>query len=46
MEISTFYFKTFMIQGGNFSKFAINLYMTYERGLVIIDINMACDLSI
>ena len=35
-----------MIQGGNFSTFSINFYGTYERGLVITDAIMACDLSI
>ena len=47
MEISTFHFRTFMIQGGNFSKLSINLkYRTYEREVVDIDITMACDISI
>ena len=35
-----------MIQGGNFSKFSIHFYRTYERGVVDIDITMACDISI
>ena len=47
MEISTFHF----ISGppwsnGNFSKFSINFYRTYEKGVVGIDITMACDISI
>ena len=33
-------------RGGNFSKFSINFYRTYERGVVDIDITMACDISI
>ena len=34
-----------MIQGGNLSKKSINIYGTFERGLVIIDVTMACDIS-
>ena len=30
----------------NFSKLSINVYGTYERGLVIIDITMACHFSL
>ena len=45
MEISTFHFRTSMIQGGQiFIK--INFYRTYERGVVDVDITMACDISI
>merc|ERR1712154_447398 len=29
----------------NFSKFSIHFYRTYERGVVDIDITMACDIS-
>ena len=32
--------------GGNFSKFSIIFYGTYEIELLIIDITMACDISI
>ena len=46
MEISTFNFRASMIQGVIFSKCAINFYRTYERGVVDIDITMACDISI
>ena len=46
MEISTIVFRTSMIQGGNSSKIWINFYRTYERGVVDIDITMACDISI
>jgi len=43
MEISTFHFRTSIIQGG-FSKFSINFYRAYESGVVVIDITMACDI--
>ena len=33
-------------KGGNFSKFSIDFYRTYEREVVDIDITMACDISI
>ena len=33
-------------KGGNFSKLSIICYGTHERGLVIIDITIACDISI
>ena len=46
MEISTFYFRTSMIQGGSFSNFSINFYRTYEKEVVDIDITMACEISI
>ena len=31
-------------KAGNFSKFSITFYRTYERGVVDIDITMACDI--
>ena len=34
-----------MSKGFNFSHFLVNFYGTYERGLVIIDITMACNFS-
>ena len=46
MEISTFHFRTSRIQGGNFFKFSIIFYRTYERGVVDTIINMACDILI
>jgi len=46
MEISSFHFRTSMIQGGIFSKVPIYFYRTYERGVVGIDITMAYDISI
>ena len=36
----------FLFKGGNFSKFSIDFYRTYEMGMVDIDITMACDISI
>ena len=40
------HFRTTMVQGRViFLFFLVNIYETYERGLVIIDITMACDLS-
>ena len=46
MGILTFHFRTSIVQGGHFSKYFIIFYGTYERGLVVIDKNMACDKSI
>ena len=46
MEIRAFHFKTSMVKMGNFSNLSIKLYRTYERGLVVTDITMGCDVSI
>ena len=35
-----------MVQRGNFSHCLVNCHGTYEKGLVIINITMACDISI